>query len=102
MEGNVGAGKSTLLNKAKENLDDIKRKTGDPTLELEIMIEPIGEWTDGEGNNFLEVINYLFTYTTTYIWLLLEGFLSGASTVCLQFSTRDCCVLLQTFVSPLL
>ena len=60
LEGNVGAGKTTLLNKAKENLGRIKRKTQDPSLELEIMIEPIGDWTDRHGNNFLEVRVYFF------------------------------------------
>lgn len=69
LEGNVGAGKSTLLTKAKENLDDIKRRTKDQTLELEILIEPIGDWIDEKGNKFLEVNGYnllskILVYTT--------------------------------------
>ena len=69
LEGNVGAGKSTLLKKAKENLEELKRKTKDPSLELEIMIEPIGDWTDKQGNNFLEVNSLLIIYIHTYIYL---------------------------------
>ena len=76
LEGNVGAGKTTLLNKAKANLDRIKLKAHDPTLELEIMIEPIGDWTDAQGNNLLEVSVY-FYYIYIYIYTNLSYYISS-------------------------
>lgn len=60
LEGNVGAGKTTLLNKAKANLARIKLKAQNPNLELEILIEPIGDWVDAQGNNLLKVRDYFF------------------------------------------
>ena len=63
LEGNVGAGKTTLLKKAQANLERIKLKAGDPSLELEIMIEPIGDWIDAQGNNLLEVSVYFYYCT---------------------------------------
>lgn len=56
LEGNVGAGKSTLLTRLSNDATSLKTVLGGPWSKIEVrpIVEPIGEWTNVDGENMLE------------------------------------------------
>lgn len=91
LEGNVGAGKSTLLARLANDETSLKTELGGPWSKIEVrpIVEPIGEWTNVEGENMLEAYyvdpqKYAFEFQSaiqrTYLQLLRQ--LTSHEAVC--------------------
>ena len=83
LEGNVGAGKSTLLTRLVNDEASLKTELSGPWSKIEVrpIVEPIGEWTNVEGENMLEAyyvdphkhaFEFQSTIQHTYLHLLKQ------------------------------